>query len=95
MPTSQVPSNPPEVVRVLLISSLSEDQVSLRHIFDQSNWCLHRVSTCREALTYLSDNDTAVVICQRDLPDGDWKLVLNKFESLPCAAQPHRHIEAG
>jgi hypothetical protein len=71
MPTSQAPSNPAEVVKVLLISSLSDDQVSLLHMFDQSNWLLHRVSTCREALTYLSDNDTAVVICERDLPDGD------------------------
>jgi len=80
---SQAPSNPAEVVKVLLISSLSEDQVSLRHVFDQSNWLLHKVSTCSEALTYLSDNDTAVVICERDLPDGDWKIVLNRFGSLP------------
>ena len=41
------------------------------------------VSTCREALTYLGDNDTAVLICERDLPDGDWKFVLNGFDSLP------------
>jgi len=42
------------------------------------------VSSCREALTHLSDNDTAVVICERDLPDGDWKLVLNRLDSLPA-----------
>lgn len=83
MPTTHAPSKPAEVVKVLLISSLSEDQVPLRHIFEQSNWLLHRVSTCREALTYLSDNDAGVVICERDLPDGDWKLVLNRFDSLP------------
>lgn len=83
MPTSQVLSNAAEGVKVLLISSQSEHQVSLRHIFEQSNWLLHGVSTCREALTYLSNNDTAVVICERDLPDGDWKIVLNRFDSLP------------
>ncbi len=83
MPTSQAPSNHTEVVKVLLISSQSEDQVSLRLIFDQSNWLLHSVSTCLEALTYLGDNDTAVVICERDLSDGDWKLLLDKFDNLP------------
>ena len=83
MPTSQAPSNAAEVVKVLLISSQSEAQVSLRPIFDQSNWLLHGVSTCGEALTHLGENDTAVVICERDLPDGDWKLVLNRLESLP------------
>ena len=83
MPTSQAPSNKAEVVKVLLISSRLEAQVSLRRIFDQSNWLLHGVSTCGEALTHLGENDTAVVICERHLPDGDWKLVLNRLESLP------------
>lgn len=83
MPTSQAPSNHAEVVKVLLISSQSEDQISLRLIFDRSNWLLHSVSTCLEGLTYLGDNDTAVVICERDLPDGDWKLLLDKFDNLP------------
>jgi DNA-binding response OmpR family regulator len=84
MPATHSPPNPAEVLQVLLISSLSDNQGPLLHVFDQSNWLLHRVSTCREALTYLSDSDTAVVICERDLPDGDWKLVLNRFDSLPA-----------
>jgi DNA-binding response OmpR family regulator len=83
MPTSQAPSNQAEVVKVLLISSRPESQVSLRLVFDQSNWLLHGVSTCGDALTHLCENDTAVVICERDLPDGDWKLVLHRLESLP------------
>lgn len=84
MPNTRAPSNPAEVVKVLLISSLPEVHDSLRHIFfDHSNWLLHGVSTCREALTYLGGNDTAVVICERDLPDGDWKRVLNGFDSVP------------
>jgi hypothetical protein len=83
MPTSHAPSNPAEVVKVLLISSQSEDKISLQHIFNHSNWFLYTASTCREALAYLSHNDTAVVICEQDLPDGDWKLVLNRLDSLP------------
>ena len=83
MLTPRASSNPPEVVKVLLISPLFEDHVSLRHIFDHSNWLLHIVSTCREALAYACENDTSVVICERDLPDGDWKVVLSGFDSQP------------
>jgi DNA-binding response OmpR family regulator len=81
--TSRSPSIPPEAVKALLISSLSDDKVPLQDMFDRFNWLLHRVSTCSEAFTYLDNNDPAVVICERDLPDGDWKFVLNRFESLP------------
>ncbi len=83
MPTSQAPRRPSDVLKVLLVSSLPETHVSLRDIFDHSNWLLHEVSTCSEALAYLRDNNAAVVICERDLPDGDWKLVLSTFDNLP------------
>jgi DNA-binding response OmpR family regulator len=83
MPTSQAPWKPDDVLEVLLVSSLPETHLSLRQIFDHSNWILHQVSTCREGLAYLRDNNSAVVICERDLPDGDWRLMLSTFDSLP------------
>ncbi len=83
MPTPQAPSNQPESIKVILISSLPDDHVLLRHIFDHSNWVLHTAPTCREALAYACAHDIPVVICERDLPDGDWKLVLSEIESLP------------
>ena len=76
-------SNPREPASVLLVSPLVEDHVSLQHIFDRSNWLFRKVSTCREALAHACQYDTAVVICERDLPDGDWKLMMSRFESLP------------
>src|SRR5579871_6548713 len=75
-------TDPSEPVSALLISPLIEDHVSLRQIFDRSNWLFRKVSTCREALAHARRYDTAVVICERDLPDGDWKLMMSKFESL-------------
>ncbi len=80
MLTLYAASTPPEPVNVLLISSLPEDRISLRHIFDRSNWRLEQVSTCRDALAYTGENRTAVVICERELPDGDWKVVLDELE---------------
>jgi DNA-binding response OmpR family regulator len=83
MPTLQAPAKAAEVVKVLLVSSLPETRLSLRGIFDHPNWLLHEVSTCRQALAYIRENNGAVVICERDLPDGDWKLMLSTFDSLP------------
>lgn len=76
-------SDPREPVSVLLIGPLVEDHVSLQHILGRSNWLFRKVSTCREALAHVRQYDTAVVICERDLPDGDWRLMMSKFESLP------------
>ena len=76
-------SDPRETVSALLISPLIEDQVSLRQIFDCSNWLFRKVSTCREALAHARRYDTGVVICERALPDGDWKHMMSKLESLP------------
>ena len=75
--------NPREPVTVLLISPLPEDHVSLQHIFDHSNWILRTAPTCSDALGDACKYGTAVAICERDLPDGDWKLVLDRFEGLP------------
>jgi len=78
-------SDPREPVSVLLISPRVEDHASLQHIFDRSkfNWLFRAVSTCGEALAHAWEYDTAVVICEQFLPDGDWKLMMSKFESLP------------
>jgi len=83
MLTPEARSNPPGFVSVLLISPLADDHLSLRQIFDHWNWNLHIVSTCSEALAHTSQHESQVVICERELPDGDWKLLLNEFQSLP------------
>lgn len=86
MHSPQAPSNTPEVIQALLISAHSDDQVVLHELFNRFNWHLKSVPTCREALTCLSGSDIAVVICEQDceqdLPDGDWKLVLNRLNCL-------------
>lgn len=82
MHSPQAPSDTPEVIQALLISAHSDDQVVLHDLFDRFNWHLQSVSTCREALTCLSGSDIAVVICEQDLHDGNWKLVLNKLNCL-------------
>lgn len=86
-------SDPREPISALLISPVVEDQISLQHIFDRSNWLFRKVSTCREASAHACQYDTAVVICERDLPDGDWKLMMSTFERLPL--RPNLIVTSG
>jgi DNA-binding NtrC family response regulator len=71
------------IVTLLVVSPLEEDHVSLRHIIGHSNWRLREASCCEEALRLLSNEPVPVVICECDLPDGNWKVFLDEVEKLP------------
>lgn len=73
-----------EGTRILAISPGEDDFVSLQHVFSHSNWKLERARALSEALTYLQENETAVVISACDLPDASWRKALAEF-----ASQPH------
>jgi len=62
---------------VLIVSPAEEDHISLGHILGGSNWRVRAVCTCLEALAVLREKQTQVVICERDLPDGHWKDILD------------------
>ncbi len=46
---------------------------------------MHRVSTCRDAEIFLSENLVAVLISDCNLPDGDWKDILRALSCVCCA----------
>ncbi|MSV28368.1 MAG: response regulator [Bryobacterales bacterium] len=64
---------------LLVISSFEEDHTSMGHVFRESNWTLRGVRTCREAAAVMRENPPPVVICERDLPDGNWKGILREL----------------
>ena len=61
---------------VLLVSPIEEDHIRLGRILRGPKWRLRGVRTCLEMWTLLRGLLTPVVICERDLPDGNWKDVL-------------------
>ncbi len=77
------PGSPNLAVNALVVSPLEADFVSLCNILARSNWILNRVTTCREALTLLQRRGISVVLCERDLPDGTWKTLLEATAELP------------
>lgn len=71
-----------EPATVLMVGPFEEDLCRLDHIFPGSSWEVRAVYTCREASALLRENAVAVVICERDLPDGNWKDLLDAAASL-------------
>lgn len=58
---------------LLVISCFEEDHARMAHVFGESNWTVRGVRTCREAAVLMREDPPPVVICERDLPDGNWK----------------------
>jgi DNA-binding NtrC family response regulator len=69
-------------VNVLVVNPFDTDVCALQKILVRSNWVVGRVSGYREAVEQLRERPVSVVICERELPDGDWKMMLEGVTSL-------------
>jgi hypothetical protein len=65
----------PNTVSSLAVSPFSDDISFLRHKFEEANWKLYVARTIRGALMQLSRVRVSIVICERQLPDGNSKLM--------------------
>src|SRR5215831_8869095 len=68
-------------VNVLFISPSAEENSTLSRILNDSAWQLSHVSGYGEAVTYLTRNRVAIVVCESELHDGNWKDVLLDIRS--------------
>ena len=73
----------PENISILLVSPSSEDLSALRRILHHGDWHLQRAADCREAAKHLQKHGASVILCDRDLPDGDWKDLLQQILVMP------------
>lgn len=63
----------------LAISPSVEDLRFLEGRFKEAHWKLYRAGTYREALSMLNEKRLPVVLSACQLPDGNWKDVLNRL----------------
>jgi len=70
---------------VLFVGSDACEHSLLQQIFDDSPWEFQGTFTIRDGLDLLrrTHHQISVVICERCLPDGDWKIVLTELDSTP------------
>jgi response regulator RpfG family c-di-GMP phosphodiesterase len=73
----------PENISVLLVSPFKEDGVVLRRLLGDLPCDISRCRSTREAAAFLMSRAPSLIICERDLPDGTWRDVLSKADTLP------------
>ena len=74
-----------EKFSILLVSPHAEDEAVLRSMLPSANSAFFCSNGMEQAMPQICDIQPAVVICERDLPDGSWKAILGTCEGL---AQP-------
>lgn len=68
---------------VFVISPFEQDHIFIGQVLEGATWRVSGVSSCGEALEILPVWRPAVVICDGELPDGDWKEILEALVLLP------------
>jgi DNA-binding response OmpR family regulator len=69
-------------ITVLAVSPSQDDLTSLRDILESERWTVRTVQSCREAVHVMEREVPAVVTCENQLPDGDWKDLFRLATSL-------------
>jgi len=72
---------------VLVVSPFEEDYQILRKIADGRGWDLREARHISAAMKILVREAIPVVICERELPVGDWKMLLEAVQLLPAPPQ--------
>lgn len=67
---------------LLIVGSIEEDERTWRQILGHDPEEARQVQSCREALAFLQRNPVPVVVCERDLPDGNWKDVMEPLSAM-------------
>src|SRR4029077_14828318 len=71
----------PHITQILSISSTREDHQVLRRMLH--NVRIAAVGTRRAAMSFLCLDRVPVIVCERDLPDGNWKDILGDTAAFP------------
>jgi DNA-binding NtrC family response regulator len=66
-------------VSALAVSGCAEYLLFLEDKFKEANWKLYKANSYREALLELTRWRGPVVLCECQLPDGNWKDVLSQL----------------
>ena len=74
-------------VHILTVSTHTNDILSLARIFDHSSWNFNSATSMQAGLRFLATTPVEVVLCDRSLPDGDWRDLLNALSTLENSPQ--------
>jgi DNA-binding response OmpR family regulator len=69
---------------VLVVSPFEGDLRSLRSTLLPSNWTLYAATGGIEAMEILHRTSVPVILCESELPDGNWRDLLAAVAELQC-----------
>ena len=72
-----------EKIAVLLVSAHRNDLDNLRGILPEKQWEITQCPTAHDAERAVSNRPHSVVICERDLDDGNWRDVVRRVGQSP------------
>lgn len=68
-------------VRLLLVGTFDPGRSTLRNILTQAPWEIHEAATCAEAMRMLDGDGIGVAICDVEIKDGNWQMLLANLQS--------------
>ena len=72
---------------LLMVGASEESRLPLRRLVEGFGWHLFESASCAEGMALLRRERIRVVICEQDLPDGNWRSLLEEIAKL--AYQPN------
>ena len=73
----------PETIQVLVVSANRDDFNAASRMLRHGQWRITRASSCKEAIEMMQENSFAVILCERDLPDGSWRNLADHVSGSP------------
>ena len=71
----------------LFVNPAHADHALLQKLFSHGNWNARSAFTCDEALQVFRGEFIPVVVCDRDLLDGDWRTLREEFRAIHPASR--------
>ena len=73
----------PEIVRAILVVGLAKDDKStLKTLAADLPWEIRCAPTLSRAIRLIISRSWPVIVCESNLPDGDWRVLLERIQAL-------------
>ena len=73
----------PEKISILVVSPYTDDHAALKQILHHGAWAISTCATVSDALPLIPSLAPSLIVCERELSDGNWKTILAASEASP------------